>query len=116
ITIRTLHTSPSPHLNPQDFQTVLPRYLRVLFQLSLDANDDALAESLIDQALALVRDAHQPSPPPYTYPNEEIQWMSTVGFNRAVEFYRASRDEEFRRWAEKVIALADLIDGAHKGE
>ncbi|KAH8424734.1 uncharacterized protein LDX57_002478 [Aspergillus melleus] len=114
--IRTLHTSPSPHLDPQYFRTVLPRYLRVLFQLSLDAKDDALAESVLDQTLVLVRDAHQSSPPPYTYPNEEIQWMSTVGFNRAVEFYRASRDEEFQRWVEKAIALADLIDGIHKGE
>lgn len=42
------------------------------------------------------------------YPSEELEWLSTVSFNQAVEFYRAARDEECRRWAEKAIRLAEL--------
>lgn len=32
-----------------------------------------------------------------------------MAFNRAVEFYRASRDEDCQRWGGKAIALADLM-------
>ncbi|PLB47814.1 hypothetical protein P170DRAFT_510559 [Aspergillus steynii IBT 23096] len=116
--IRTLHTSPSASENNQTFRSTLPRYLRILFRLSLSAKDTPLAESVLDQALILAQEAHQSESDASAglYPNDEIQWLSTVAFNRAVEFYRASRDEECRRWAGKAIALADLIHGGGAGE
>ncbi|KAL8943365.1 MAG: hypothetical protein Q9211_001004 [Gyalolechia sp. 1 TL-2023] len=44
------------------------------------------------------------------YPPEELQWIATTVFNRAVDFYCASQDEACRRWAEKAIGLAALGD------
>lgn len=48
------------------------------------------------------------------YPEDEIRWLSTVAFNRAVDYYLAAADMHCRRWAGKAISLADLIedDGA----
>ncbi|PWY89399.1 hypothetical protein BO94DRAFT_593803 [Aspergillus sclerotioniger CBS 115572] len=104
--IRTLHGSPSPYLNNAQFCQTLPRYLRCLFQLSLDATDYHLAESVLDQALVLARERRtEPSQSPY--PSDEIQWLSTVAFNRAVDFYLTSADADCQRWADKAITLAD---------
>lgn len=46
---------------------------------------------------------------PSRYPDEELEWLATMTFNRAVDFYLASMDEECRRWAGKAIELADLM-------
>ncbi|KAL8780846.1 MAG: hypothetical protein Q9194_000700 [Teloschistes cf. exilis] len=43
-----------------------------------------------------------------TYPTEELEWVATTAFNRAVEFYSTSQDKTCRRWAEKAISLAEL--------
>ncbi|RAK97225.1 uncharacterized protein BO80DRAFT_364471 [Aspergillus ibericus CBS 121593] len=107
--VRTLHGSPSPHLPKTYFQETLPRYLRCLFQLSLDAADYHLAESVLDQALVLARDRRTESSRS-PYPSDEIQWLSTVAFNRAVDYYLLSADADCQRWAEKAITLADLDD------
>ncbi|PWY71662.1 hypothetical protein BO70DRAFT_389529 [Aspergillus heteromorphus CBS 117.55] len=119
--LRTLHASPSPHLNHQTISQTLPRYIRCLFQLSLSAADDPLAESVLDQAIVLVRDPggrgggyQGPDPSSSSsslYPSDEVRWLATVAFNRAVDFYLVARDEDCRRWAGKAIVLADGVDG-----
>ncbi|RAK74572.1 uncharacterized protein BO72DRAFT_530098 [Aspergillus fijiensis CBS 313.89] len=109
--LRTIHTSPSPDLTKSTKTTTtttmyqtLPRYLRVLYQLALDASQPDLAESVLDQVLVLVRDWQMTE-----FPAVEVQWMASVAFNRAVDFYLAGEDGECRRWAGKAIALADLL-------
>ncbi|KKK14227.1 hypothetical protein AOCH_000338 [Aspergillus ochraceoroseus] len=112
--IRTFHSSPSPFLNTStsNFDENLPRYLRCLFVLSVDAKEYELAESVLDQALIFARD---PSSKKSHYPKEEIQWLAVVSFNTAVDFFLSSADGDCRRWAEKAITLADLI-GVDHGE
>ncbi len=39
---------------------------------------------------------------------EELEWVATTAFNRAVDFYCTSQDAICRRWAEKAMSLADL--------
>jgi hypothetical protein len=107
--ILVLCTSQSPYLDTAATRTLLPRYLHIFFQLSLDASDYPLAESGLDQALALALDNYKTVS---RYPSDEIQWMATVAFNRAVDFYIASEEGDCRRWAEKAIELADL--GEHE--
>ncbi|PYH44221.1 uncharacterized protein BP01DRAFT_85144 [Aspergillus saccharolyticus JOP 1030-1] len=107
--IRTIHASPSPDINNlTTLHTDFPRYLHVLYQLALEAHEDRLAESVLDQVLVLVRDCKTEGFPP-----TEMQWMAAVAFNRAVDFYLAAKDVECRRWAEKAIALAEVggVDG-----
>ncbi|PYH78011.1 hypothetical protein BO82DRAFT_395004 [Aspergillus uvarum CBS 121591] len=104
--LRTIHTSPSPDLNESTttMHQTLPPYLHVLYQLALDARQPELAESVLDQVLVLVRDWKMTE-----FSEREVQWMASVAFNRAVDFYLAGQDEECRRWAGKAIALADLL-------
>ena len=92
----------------------LPRYLRCLFQLctSLPAQQqDAesrkateIAESIISYVLTLSRQV--------LYPGDELEWVATVAFNRAVDFYFDSAEEECRRWVRGAIELADLLGGS----
>ncbi|KAI2834777.1 hypothetical protein CBS147343_10863 [Aspergillus niger] len=118
--IRTLHASPSPFLDKSTFIVKsLPRYIRCLFQLSLDAAEYQLAESILDQALILAQGKQTETGNDNKrslsgYPEDEIRWLSTVAFNRAVDYYLAAADMHCRRWAGKAISLADLVedDGA----
>ncbi|RDW90401.1 uncharacterized protein DSM5745_02176 [Aspergillus mulundensis] len=117
--IRTFHSSPSPFLstNSPNFAEYFPRHLRCLFSLSLQAEEYILAESVLDQALMLARrepDSKSNSNS-ITYPKDEVQWLATTAFNRAVEFFLISADGDCRRWAGKAIGLADLI-GDDRGE
>lgn len=49
----------------------------------------------------------------YDYPNDELEWLATMTFNRAIDFYLVSADEECRRWAGKAIIIADLVKYNH---
>ncbi|BCR96304.1 uncharacterized protein AKAW2_21244A [Aspergillus luchuensis] len=118
--LRTLHASHSPYTNKSTFMNqTLPRYIRCLFQLSLDAAEYQLAESILDQSLILVQERHAEAGNNASlslpgYPEDEIRWLSTVAFNRAVDYYLAAADADCRRWAGKAINLADMAkdDGA----
>ncbi|BCS26477.1 uncharacterized protein APUU_51188S [Aspergillus puulaauensis] len=118
--IRTFHSSSSQSLTTKStdgLNTHLPRHLRCLFSLSIHAEEYILAESVLDQALILARDSPNSTRSTSTpYPKDELQWLATTAFNRAVEFFLVSADEECRRWAGKAIALADSISGDDGGE
>lgn len=48
------------------------------------------------------------------YPSEELEWLTTTTFNRAIDFYCLSQDVPCRQWAERALALSNLCsdDGA----
>ena len=48
----------------------------------------------------------------FTYPTGELLTIATMSFNKAIDFYRATRDEECHRWADKAIHVAQLVPGA----
>ena len=98
--------------------------------LALSSNLE-MADNLIDQVVTIatnakaVRSPHAiafptsfdadvtfvaPNQKPSTYPIEELEWVATTTFNRAIDFYCTSQDDLCRRWAEKAISLADLSD------
>ncbi|MCJ1250157.1 hypothetical protein MMC30_007383 [Trapelia coarctata] len=76
----------------------LARWVRCLFQLALTSKAE-IAEFLLDQVCALARDDKM------VYPAEELEWLATTAFNRAVDFYCASQDEDCKRWAEKALEV-----------
>ncbi|EAW14087.1 uncharacterized protein ACLA_071200 [Aspergillus clavatus NRRL 1] len=96
-----------------------PRILtkRSTLYLAMDASDFLLAESVLDQAILLASDSSHSPDSESGYPREELDWLATTAFNRAVDFYLASADEDCRRWAESAFALADLVktDGGALG-
>jgi hypothetical protein len=65
-----------------------------------------VAEDVLDQAYALARDSQHSSG---AYPEEELEWLSTTTFNRAVDFYLASEDTESRNWVQKALDLAGVM-------
>lgn len=104
----------------------LARWIRCLFTLALTSNVDT-AEQLLGQAVTIAessrqvritvnssshctanaRNAGQQS---MTYPAEELEWLTTTTFNRAIDFYCSSQDVSCRRWAEKAILLSNLLE------
>ena len=43
------------------------------------------------------------------YPSEELEWLATTAFNRAVDFYSSSQDADCKRWAEIAIGIANFV-------
>lgn len=93
-----------------------------------DSNNTSIAEAVLDQVLALARrrtNTHRDTntgsvsgsvPGPGSgYPVDELEWLATTAFNRAVDFYRDSEDARCRRWAGKAIEVAELVDGGGSG-
>ncbi|KAL4992288.1 meiosis protein SPO22/ZIP4 like-domain-containing protein [Aspergillus falconensis] len=79
----------------------LPRHLRCLFSASIQAEECILAESVLDQALLLARRELNSNSNSGTriiaYPKDELQWLATTAFNRAVEFFLVSAGGDYRR-------------------
>ncbi|KAL8759175.1 MAG: hypothetical protein Q9199_000933 [Rusavskia elegans] len=84
----------------------LARWIRCLLSLALSFNVE-MAENLIDQVVSIAWSAQKKTIP---YPVEELEWVATTAFNRAVDFYCTSQDAICRRWAEKAMSLAILSD------
>ncbi|KAJ6014105.1 hypothetical protein N7540_008696 [Penicillium herquei] len=50
------------------------------------------------------------------YPPRELAYLARSSFNQAMDFYSEEKDEDYRRWAEKAIQLAERMedeDGAN---
>lgn len=98
--------------------------------------DASLAESVLDQVLLLAPNEYfitsvrpnQPLNPStnsvsgisddkswYSYPIEELEWLASVSFNKAVDFYRAGLDEECQRWGTKAVQVAECVDPVSGG-
>ncbi|KAF7117796.1 hypothetical protein CNMCM5793_006998 [Aspergillus hiratsukae] len=107
------HSSPSPSFSAGAFHQKLPRYLRCLFQIALEAKDYSLAESVLHQAIVLARDGSADTDTgtdlPFVYPSDELKWLATMAFNGAVDLYLASADEDCRTWGEIAFTLAGLV-------
>ncbi|KAI9739411.1 MAG: hypothetical protein M1818_005099 [Claussenomyces sp. TS43310] len=84
--------------------TKLSRYMRCLFQYALPHSQNA-AEELLDSMNDL---AHSASESDIPYPAEELEWVATTAFNRAVDFYCVGQDTACNAWASKAIKIASL--------
>lgn len=106
----------------------LSRWIRCLFSLALSETD--IAVQLLDQAVTIAEDARKVcdstcsrhdsvdltqvfSPPlqqSKLFPPEELEWLATTAFNRAIDFYCTSQDALCRLWVEKALALSNLCE------
>ncbi|KAK3064561.1 hypothetical protein LTS18_006048 [Coniosporium uncinatum] len=105
------------------------RWLRCLFQLSASSGDDGATMACLDQAISLARESKvrtsasttmtattrsrlgQSTQVEQTYPSEELEWLATTSFNKAVDLYCVNDDERCRLWAEKALMLAGCAEG-----
>lgn len=92
----------------------ISRWLRCLFELAL-GSDVQVAEEVLEHACTLARDVPREKTP--GYPQEELEWLATTAFNRAIDFYLASDDISSKRWCGKALDLARLMsdDGSLHG-
>ncbi|KAL5345161.1 sporulation-specific protein 22 [Pseudogymnoascus australis] len=81
----------------------LSRYMRCLFRLGLSSGDGPLAESLLEQVSELASSAENSET---AYPLEELEYVATTAFNRAVDYYCTGEDDACRRWAGKAVEVA----------
>ncbi|GIC85355.1 uncharacterized protein Aud_001186 [Aspergillus udagawae] len=103
------HFSPSPSFSAGAFHQKLPQYLRCLFQIAVEAKVYSLAESVLQQAIVLARDSSADADVVFIYPSDELKWLATMAFNRAVDLYLASADEVCRKWGEIAFTLAGFV-------
>ncbi|KAL2263859.1 hypothetical protein VTK26DRAFT_4655 [Humicola hyalothermophila] len=78
------------------------KYTRCLFQATLPL-DDGLAMNLLDEACSKARELRESEA---SWPEEELEWMATTGFNHAIDCYSAHETERAKDWASKAINLA----------
>ena len=64
--------------------------------------------SIADEALALARNAGKDHTTD-CYPSDELQWLSSIFFNLAVDYYTAENDAEAKKWAAKAVEVADAL-------
>ena len=91
-----------------DFEK-LSRWIRCIASQTLNS-DNKKVETLIDQVVAIVKTANDAQAQGQSYPAEELEWLATTIFNRAIDFYCSSQDAECRNWAERALNLAALCD------
>ena len=94
---------------------VAARWIRILYHLcinntSSDADSQphdriAKAATLLERAAALADDA----PPNAQYPAEELEWLATTTFNRAVDAYCASDEAACRARVEEALNIAQRL-------
>ncbi|KAJ5375766.1 Meiosis specific protein SPO22 [Penicillium concentricum] len=108
-----------------------PRYINPtgIDLLDIKMADAEVAEEVLDRVLAIAggetgaeevkheqQDSNSIQSDPklrgeFTYPAAELIKISTVAFNKATDFYRATRDDDCQRWANKAIRIAQLVPG-----
>lgn len=81
----------------------MSRWFRCLFQLALES-DTQIAEEVVHQAQVLAQE------PRSDYPTEELEWLSTTAYNRAIDLYSESADAACQRWYALSVNLARLLD------
>ncbi|OCK77725.1 SPO22-domain-containing protein [Lepidopterella palustris CBS 459.81] len=84
----------------------LAHWIRCLFQIALSF-DEKISLSCLDQATNMARKKQGEQ---NHYPTAELEWLATTSFNRGVDFYCASDDENSRVWAEKALVLASVAE------
>ena len=85
----------------------LSRWIRCLVFKAL-VSDNKTVERLIDQVITIVETSVKTHTSEKSYPLEELEWLATTTFNRAIDFYCSSQDTECRSWAEKALTLGSL--------
>ncbi len=70
--------------------------------------DLQVVASIVDEALGLTHDASNLDRAE-SYPSDELQWLSSILFNLAVDYYVAENHGETKRWAMKAVEVAHAL-------
>ncbi|KAG7115783.1 hypothetical protein HYQ44_007525 [Verticillium longisporum] len=91
----------------------LAKYMRCLFQAVLPLESE-LGRQILQEAISKARASAESG---FSFPPEEVQWLATVAWNHAVDYWRLRNDEECKLWAQLVLELVQYAaDGGHLGQ
>lgn len=82
----------------------LARWLRFTFSVGLNDADGGISVKLVEQAAALARRGTEMRNDPY--PEDELQWLATTAFNKAVDLLAAENRQAADQWMEAALELA----------
>ncbi|OQO09159.1 hypothetical protein B0A48_06050 [Cryoendolithus antarcticus] len=92
--------------------TKLARWIRVTFTIiSTSGEDDGgLSLKLVDQAVGMAKTRQNRQTGRERYPEEELQWLATTTFNRAVDLLAQDERKEAEGWVNGALELARYAD------
>jgi hypothetical protein len=82
----------------------LARWLRFTFSLGLSDANGGVSIKLVEQAASLARRGTEMRNDPY--PEDELQWLATTAFNKAVDLLAAEDRQAAEQWMEAALELA----------
>ena len=82
----------------------LARWLRFTFSVGLGDADGGISVKLVEQAASLARRGTEMRNDPY--PEDELQWLATTAFNKAVDMLAVGNPEAADQWMEAALELA----------
>lgn len=80
------------------------QWMRITFSIDLSDGDGNLGRKLLLQAATLARRGQEGKHD--LYPSDELQWLSTTAFNKAVDLLSAGDKLESNAWTEGALELA----------
>lgn len=89
--------------NEKDTQK-LARWLRFTFSIDLDSINGSMSVTLVEQAASMARRGTEMRHDPY--PEDELQWLATTAFNKAVDFLTSGEHQATEQWMEAALDLA----------
>lgn len=95
--------------------TTLSRYYRCLFRLSLQvAAPTPIPLELLTQVASLAEQAKESEVP---YPDDELEYLATTAFNKAIDYYCIQDDENCQVWAGAAVEISGFVGdgGALRG-
>ncbi|KAK5116066.1 hypothetical protein LTR85_009348 [Meristemomyces frigidus] len=88
--------------------TKMSRWLRLTFTIHLQDDDGDLALKIVEQAAAIARKGDEGQADPY--PSDELQWLATMAFNKAVDALSSGDTEGSGTWTNAALELARYAD------
>ena len=82
----------------------LARWLRFTFSVALGDADGGVSIKLVEQAASLARRGTEMRNNPY--PEDELQWLATTAFNKAVDLLAVENRQAAEQWLEAALELA----------
>ena len=80
------------------------RWLRLSYSIDVSNGSGAFALQLLQQAASIAKNGYDKVTDPY--PEAELQWLASMGFNRAVDLLGRQDIGEARTWIEAALELA----------
>lgn len=84
--------------------TKVARWLRYTFTLCINHTQSGFSLKLLQQAASMAENGHGGKHDPY--PESELQWLATTGFNHAIDLMAETNEDDAVNWMESALEVA----------